>query len=224
MVDVKVYSGGSVSTQRVDDSAFGARVLQRTLKDAIVMYEANRRSGTAKTKTRGEVNGPNHKLWKQKHTGRARMGTTKAPHWRGGGVVFGPQPRDYSYHMPKKARRAALRSALCGKLRDGELSVADGWPADRPSTRGALSVLAALGLRDTSVLVVTEQPDRNVYLSLRNVPTADVAAVADLNARQVLLRKHVVFTPQAFAKLQEQFAAREPSRAERAMASERGGS
>ena len=111
MVEVKVYSGGSVDTRQVDESLFGERVLSRTVKDAVVMYEANSRAGTASTKTRGEVKGVNKKLWKQKHTGRARMGTTKAPQWRGGGVAFGPKPRDYSYHMPKKARRAALRSS-----------------------------------------------------------------------------------------------------------------
>ena len=98
MVEVKVYSGGSVSTQTVDESRFGERVLVRTLKDAVVMYEANLRQGNAKTKSRGEVAGPNSKMWKQKHTGRARMGSKKVVHWRGGGTAFGPKPRDYSYH------------------------------------------------------------------------------------------------------------------------------
>ena len=107
MVKVKKYSGGSVQSTEVDESLFGDRVLGRTLKDAVVMYEANSRAGTVKTKTRGEVKGPNQKLWRQKHTGRARMGTRKSPLWRGGGTVFGPRPRDYSYHMPRKARQVA---------------------------------------------------------------------------------------------------------------------
>ena len=200
MVEVRVYSGGSVSTQAVDDSAFGDRVLGRTLKDAAIMYEANRRAGTAKTRTRGEVAGPNRKLWKQKHTGRARMGTTKAPHWRGGGNAFGPRPRDYSYHMPLKARRVALRTALLSKFRDGEVAMADGWPTEAPSTKQAASVLRALGL-ERSVLVVTAEHDRNVYLSLRNLPYGDVCPVSDLNAHQVLLRRHMVLAPGAFDKL-----------------------
>ena len=124
MAQVKVYSGGSVSSRDVDASPFGDKVLGRTLKDAVVMYEANARQGTAKSKTRSEVAGPNKKLWKQKHTGRARMGSKKVVHWRGGGTAFGPVPRDYSYHMPKKARRAALRNAVFTKFDDGEVCVA----------------------------------------------------------------------------------------------------
>ena len=206
MVDVKVYTGGSVATRAVDESAFGDAVLKRTLKDAVVMYEANRRQGTAKAKTRGEVRGPNHKLWKQKHTGRARMGTQKAPHWRGGGVVFGPRPRDYSYAMPKKARRAALRSAVLSKFRDGEVAIADGWPTE-PSTKSAVAILQALGFAGESVLVVTHDRDTNLYRSLRNVPRVDVQVVSDLCARQVLLRKHMVLTPSALESLQQRFTA-----------------
>jgi large subunit ribosomal protein L4 len=214
MVDVKVYSGGSVATRSVDDSSFDDRVLKRTLKDAVVMYEANRRAGTAKALTRGEVAGPNKKLWKQKQTGRARMGTKKSPIWRGGGVAFGPRPRDYSYHMPKKARRAALRSALVSKLRDGEVAIAEGWPTERPSTNTAAGILQARGLHGQSVLVVTAEHDRTTYLSLRNVPWEDVRPVADLNAHQVLLRRHLVATPDAFDKLQQLMVPPSPRAAE----------
>ena len=205
MVEVKAYSEGSVQTREVDESLFGDLLLKRTLKDAVVMYEANARTGTVKTKTRGEVRGPNNKLWKQKHTGRARMGTKKAPHWRGGGTVFGPRPRDYSYQMPRKARRAALRSAVLSKLRDGELMLADGWPGadQKPSTKQAMSILAGLGLEGGSVLVVTEEHDTVLYRSLRNVPRVDVRPVSDLNAFEVLLRRHMVLTPGAMAKLEE---------------------
>ena len=212
MVEVKVYSGGSVSTRAVDESLFGDRILKRTLKDAVVMYEANVRTGTVKTRTRGEVKGPNKKLWKQKHTGRARMGTRKAPHWRGGGVVFGPRPRDYFYQMPRKARRAALRTALLSKFRDGEVAVADGWPAEQPSTKSAVAVLKALELADKGVLVVTEGHDPVLYRSLRNVPRVDVRPVSDLNAHEVLLRRHMVLTPGALTKLEEQMAAVPASR------------
>lgn len=200
MVEVKTFSSGSVGTRQVDESAFSGEVLNRTLKDAVVMYEANRRAGTAKTKTRSEVAGPNRKLWKQKHTGRARMGTKKSPVWRGGGVAFGPRPRDYSYAMPKKARRAALRSAVVSKFRDGEVAIAEGWPADAPSTKTAVGVLRSLEM-DRSALVVTDGVDRNLVLSLRNVPYVDVCPVSDLNAHQVLLRRHMVLTPAALDAL-----------------------
>ena len=204
MVEVKVYSGGSVSTRDVDVSRFGKRVLGRTLKDAVVMYEANLRQGTAKTKSRGQVAGPNAKLWKQKHTGRARMGSKKVVHWRGGGTAFGPKRRDYSYQMPVKARRVALRNALFSKFRDGEVSVADGWATDAPSTKQAVAVLSGIGLVK-SVLVVTDDLERNLYLSLRNVPGVDVAQLADLNARSVLLRRNLVLTPSAMDKLEARY-------------------
>ncbi len=200
MVKVKTYNGGSVGTRDVDVSAFGDRVLGRTLKEAVLMYEANRRQGTHKAKTRSEVRGPNKKLWAQKHTGRARMGTPKSPLWTGGGVVFPPVPRDYSYHMPKKARRAALFTAIFGKLRDQEVAVAEGFPADKPSTKAALAVLAALDM-PRSVTVVTEGADRNLWLSLRNVPGIHVMPVADLNAHDVLVRRYLVCTPAAMQSL-----------------------
>ena len=210
MAEVKVYSGGAVSSTDMDPALFGDKILGRTLKDAAVMYEANVRAGTAKAKTRGEVAGPNKKLWKQKHTGRARMGSKKVVHWRGGGVVFGPLPRDYSYQMPKKARRVALRNALYTKFVDGEVAVADGWPGDRPNTKQAASVLGALGL-DRSVLVVTAEHDKVLHLSLRNVPTVDVRPVDDLNARDVLLRRHLVLTPAAMERIKERFGDGSPS-------------
>ena len=204
MTQVKVYSAGAVTTRDVDPSVFGDRILGRTLKEALVMYEANARAGTAKTKTRSEVAGPNHKLWKQKHTGRARMGSEKAPHWTGGGVAFGPRPRDYSFHMPKKARRVAVRNAIYSKFRDGEVCVADGWPSGAPSTKHAVSILSALGVT-RSALVVTAEQDRVVWLSLRNVPHISVRPVSDLNAREVLLRRHMVLTPSALEAIKARF-------------------
>lgn len=206
MAEVKVYKGGSLASQDVDASVFGDKVLARTLKDAVVMYEANLRQGTAKTKTRSEVAGPNKKLWKQKHTGRARMGSKKVPHWRGGGTAFGPKPRDYAYHMPKKARRAALRNAIFTKFRDGEVCVADGWPSDAPSTKVAYQILHALGVQQ-SALVVTAEHDPVLYKSLRNVPHVSVRPVAELNAREVLVRRHLVLTPAALEQMQARIGA-----------------
>ncbi|MCA8974327.1 MAG: 50S ribosomal protein L4 [Planctomycetes bacterium] len=205
MVEVKVFEGGSVKSQDVDALSFGSKVLGRTLKDAIVMYEANRRQGTVRAKTRSMVRGGNKKLWKQKHTGRARMGTTKSPLWRGGGKIHPPEPRDHSYKMPKKARRAALRNAIYTKFRDGEVGIAAGWPADKPSTKAAHGILSGLGMLK-SATVVTSAVDRNLCLSLRNVPLVDVCTVDDLNARQVLLRRYLVLTPDAFEMVQKKFS------------------
>ena len=205
MVEVKVFQGGSVATKDVDAGAFGAKVLGRTLKDAVVMYEANARQGTVKAKTRSMVRGGNKKLWPQKHTGRTRMGTTKSPIWTGGGRIHPPAPRDHVYHMPKKARRVALRNAIFTKFRDGEVAIAEGWPTDKPSTKSAVSILSQLGMGN-SATVVTDANDRNLYMSLRNVPLVDVACLDDLNARQVLLRRYLVLTPAAYESLEKRFA------------------
>lgn len=204
MAEVKILQGGTVKKTDVDASVFGTRVLGRTLKDAVVMYEANARAGTHKTKTRAEVRGPNHKLWPQKHTGRARMGTDKSPLWRGGGITMGPRPRDYSYAMPVQARRAAVRNAVFTKFRDGEVAVIDGLPQGKPSTKSACKLLEQIGM-GRSTTVVTHAQDRAVYLSLRNVPLVDVCSVADLNARQVLLRRWLVVTPAALEAMKQRF-------------------
>lgn len=204
MAEVKILQGGTIKKMDVDASLFGTRVLGRTLKDAVVMYEANARAGTHKTKTRAEVRGPNHKLWPQKHTGRARMGTDKSPLWRGGGVTMGPRPRDYSYAMPVQARRAAVRNAVFTKFRDGEVAVVEGLPQGAPSTKTACKLLEQVGM-GRSTTVVTHAQDRAVYLSLRNVPLVDVCSVADLNARQVLLRRWLVVTPAALEAMKQRF-------------------
>jgi large subunit ribosomal protein L4 len=208
MVEVKVLKGGAVATKDVDAAAFGSKVLGRTLKDAIVMFEDNQRQGTVQARTRAMVKGPNKKLWPQKHTGRARMGTTKSPLWRGGGRIHPPEPRDHSYAMPKKARRVALRNALFTKFRDGEVAIASGWPTGKPSTKSAVGILGKLGM-GMSTTVVTTEVDQNLCLSLRNVPLVDVRTVADLNAHQVLLRRYLVLTPSAFAALEQRFAKKE---------------
>jgi large subunit ribosomal protein L4 len=131
------------------------------------------------------------------------MGSKKVVHWRGGGTAFGPRPRDYSYQMPVKARRVALRNALYTKFADGEVCIADGWPTERPNTKEAVAILSALEL-DRSVLVVTGDHDRNLYLSLRNVPQVDVSTFADLNALSVLTRRNLVLTSSAMAMLEAQ--------------------
>lgn len=189
-MQVKSYQSGSVGEVEFDDRPFHdrtgkARVLYRTLKDAVVMYQANQRIGTAKTRGRSEVKGTNKKPYRQKHTGRARAGDRKSPIWRGGGTVFGPRPRDYSYHMPAKARRVATRSALFGKLSDGEVVIADLGGFAVPSARMARKVLSDLGSPRRALIVLAER-DTNVWKSFRNFPGVEVRTAADLCAHDVV--------------------------------------
>lgn len=178
-MQVKTYKAGSLGTVEFDASAFGEKVLYRTLKDAVVMHQANQRQGTVRTKGRSDVAGTGKKPFKQKHTGRARAGSVKSPIWRGGGTVFGPLPRDYSYHMPKKARRVALRAALLGKLQDDELMIADFGDFTAPSAKAARSILADVGSPRRATLVLAK-PNENVWKSFRNFPGVEVRVASDL--------------------------------------------
>jgi len=184
-VKVKSYKGGSVRSVEFDAQPFGDKVLYRTLKDAVVMYQANQRLGTVNTRGRDQVAGSNKKPWKQKHTGRARAGDRKSPIWRGGGTVFGPKPRDFSYHMPTKARRVALRTALAGKLQDGELVIADLGSFSAPSARSARKILADLGAPRRATIVLSA-PDENVWKSFRNFQGVHVRVARDLCAHDVV--------------------------------------
>lgn len=189
-MQVKSYQAGSVGQVEVDEKPFfdkknESRVLYRTLKDAVVMFAANQRQGNASTKGRSEVKGTNKKPYRQKHTGRARAGDVKSPIWRGGGTVFGPKPRDYSYHMPAKQRRVALRSALLGKLIDEEVVVADLGDFAAPSSKSARKVLADLGSPRRATVVLTEG-DENIWKSFRNFPGVKVRRAVDLCAHDVV--------------------------------------
>ncbi|MHC4377181.1 MAG: 50S ribosomal protein L4 [Planctomycetota bacterium] len=189
-MQVKSYKAGTVGEVEFDEAPFGGKVLYRTLKDAVVMHQANQRQGTASTKGRSDVKGSNKKPYKQKHTGRARAGDVKSPIWRGGGTVFGPKPRDYSYHMPIKARRVALRTALAGKLRDDEVVIAELGDFGSPSAKSARKVLADLGVGATggqrrATLVLTERDD-NVWKSFRNFPGVKVRTADELCAFDVV--------------------------------------
>jgi large subunit ribosomal protein L4 len=184
-MQVKSYKAGSIGQVEIDERPFGSKVLYRTLKDAVVMHLANQRQGTVNTRGRAEVRGSNKKPWRQKHTGRARAGDRKSPIWRGGGTVFGPKPRDWSYHMPRKARRVALRSALAGKLRDEELVVADLGNYPAPSARTARKLLGELGRPERALIVLRERDDK-VWKSFRNFPGVQVRTADELCAFDVI--------------------------------------
>jgi large subunit ribosomal protein L4 len=208
MPTVPVYNmdGQPVGEMALDDAVFAAPVNRTLLHQAVVAYLANRRQGTHATRTRGQVSGGGRKPWRQKHTGRARQGSIRAPHWKGGGVVFGPHPRDYRQRLPVALRRAALRGALSVKAAGGALRVLDRLAFERPRTREFVRVLRNLGLEDQRALVVTAGHDPVVYLSARNVEDVRVQPAADLNAYEVLRARTVILTQDAVRAVEEALA------------------
>lgn len=204
MAQLQVYDGkaGKVKKESFDEKAFGEKVLGRTLREAVLMYEANARQGTVDTKERNAVAGTTKKMYKQKHTGRARHGSMKVPNWRGGGVVGGPHPRDFGWGMPRKALRVALRSALLGKLREGEVSLLSSVAFERPSSKQARGILQALGV-EGSCCVVLDKPDAHVWKSFRNFPRVAVKTAKDLNAFDVCSYRRLLMTPGALEDLRE---------------------
>lgn len=197
---VKSYKAGKLGSVELDTQAFGEKVLWRTLKDAADMYATNLRQGTVKTKGRSEVAYSRKKLWKQKHTGRARAGDRRNPVWRGGGTIFGPLPRDWSYHMPVKARRVALKSALLGKLKDEEFIVAELPKLDKPSSKSVRQLLSGLG-EARRVLFVLAQSNEGFWKSARNFPGVSVRTAAELSAHDVVKATLIVAEQGAYEAL-----------------------
>ncbi|UJS17408.1 MAG: 50S ribosomal protein L4 [Candidatus Jettenia sp.] len=198
-MEILVYNklGEKVNNIQLNEKKYGGPVRTRLLRDAVIMYEANKRQGTACTKTRGEVAGGGKKPWVQKHTGRARAGSIRSPIWKGGGVSFGPRPRDYSYSIPKKARKLALFSALTAKIRDNELLVLESLEFDTPKTKQMVGILKALGINGGSCLIVLPKADEIVWKSARNIPSVKVMTSAELNAYDVLKPKKILITREA---------------------------
>lgn len=188
---------GKYTTEKLDP----ASVKEEVIHQVVVNYLANQRQGTHSTKTRGEVSGGGRKPWRQKHTGRARQGSIRAPHWVGGAIVFGPKPRDYSYELPKTLRKVALREAIEGKLRDNELFLLDSIKIDKPKTKEMVSILKKLGL-DGSVLIITPDKDENLILSSRNIPQVTVKRVLDVNAYDIVSHNRVLVLKEAMQKLE----------------------
>lgn len=186
----------------VDEELFGARVRQKVLRDVILMYEANKRVGTASVKRRGEVRGGGRKPWRQKHTGRARAGSIRSPIWKGGGCVFGPKPRDFSYKVPKKQMRIALDSALLSKFRDKETSVIESMDFEKPRTKAMAILLDKIGVRESCLIGVRDNAP-NVHLSARNLKRVRVTPVAELNAYDLLYHRNLLLTRDALDRLIE---------------------
>ena len=204
-LDVIDRQGRPVEKVSVADKAFGAEVKAHLLHQVVRMQLANRRRGTASTKTRGEVSGGGRKPWRQKGTGRARQGSTRSPLWRGGGVALGPRPRDYAYKLPKKVRRAALCSALSMKIQEGLLKVIDNLEIPAPKTRQMISFLKDLGVNRAAILLLADD-NNNVQLAARNLPAVKVLRVEGVNIYDLLAYDYLICTREALMKLQERVA------------------
>jgi large subunit ribosomal protein L4 len=176
-------------------------VKEHLIFEAVVNFRANQRRGTASTKTRAEVRGGGRKPWRQKGTGRARAGSTRSPIWRSGGITFGPKPRDYSYKLPRKAKRNALKSALAMKYADKQIMVLNSLQFKEPKTKEGMKFLKNLNIE--SALVIDNPENRNVFLSLRNIPKVKAIDFTQVNIYDVLNHKSLVFSQKAFESLME---------------------
>jgi large subunit ribosomal protein L4 len=196
MIEAPHYSaaGAKKKSVRLPEALFDGTVNEDLLHRAVVTFLANQRQGTSDTKTRSEVSGGNQKPWRQKGTGRARQGSTRAPHWRHGGIVFGPHPRSYRLGIPKKMRQLARKSALNARAREQVLFVVDALEYEKPKTKTLAELLAKLGVAEQKVLVLTAGAAHahNVYLSGRNIPDVRVMRFADATAYEILWSSAVV--------------------------------
>lgn len=190
-------TGDEPARVTVDESILGDRVRRRSVRLAVLQYQANRRVGTACTRTRREVAGSDRKPWKQKHTGRARHGDRRSPIWKGGGTTFGPRPRSYRTGLTRRHRLEALKDALLGKLRDGEVVLFDRLQLEKPRTREAAALLKRVG-RPGSTLVVTAERDEIQWRSFRNLPRVSVLPAAEVNALAILSHRTLVLERTAF--------------------------
>ena len=206
MANVSVYNmeGNEVGSMELNDAVFGVEVNEHLVHMAVVQQLANNRQGTQKAKTRSEVSGGGRKPWRQKGTGHARQGSTRAPQWTGGGIVFAPVPRDYSFKMNKKEKRAALKSALTSRVQANKLIVLDQLTMDAPKTKAMQNVLNSLNVN--KALVVTKENDANVVLSARNIPDVKTALVNTINVYDVMKYNTVVLTKDAVAAIEEVYA------------------
>lgn len=201
-VDVLDLSNKKVGSLELADAVFAAPVNEALLYEAVRHHLASRRRGTAKTKTRHEVAGSGKKLWKQKGTGRARMGSIRSPLWRHGGTVHGPQPRSYAYHLPRKMQLGALRSALSAKLRDGELRIIREFALTEPKTKLMQQALATLEAKKT-VLLVDNSDNRNLTLSSRNLDGVKLVSSREVNVYDLLGHEQILLSEAAASKLSE---------------------
>ena len=206
MANVSVYNieGKEVGSLELNDAVFGVEINEHLVHMAVVQQLANNRQGTQKAKTRSEVSGGGRKPWRQKGTGHARQGSTRAPQWTGGGVVFAPTPRDYSFKMNKKEKRAALKSALTSKVVDKKIVVLDEIKFEEIKTKNFVNVMKNLNV-DKALMVINDN-DSNVILSARNIPDVKVSQPNTINVYDILKYDTLVVTKDAVAKIEEVYA------------------
>lgn len=199
-VEVLDTNGSKVSELSLNDAVFSGEVKEHLFYEVVKMQLANKRSGTASTKTKGEVSGGGIKPWKQKGTGRARSGSNRSPLWRHGGTVFGPHPRDYSYKLPKKVMKEALKNALRLRLQEGKLKVLSSIELNEPKTKAALDLLKKHGFENA--LIVIDGPNRNLELAVRNLKDFQVQKAGGLNVYDILSYDNLVMTRGALEKVE----------------------
>ena len=206
MANVSVYNmeGKEVGSIELNDAVFGVEVNEHLLHMAVLQQLANKRQGTQKAKTRSEVSGGGRKPWRQKGTGHARQGSTRSPQWKGGGIVFAPTPRDYSFKLNKKEKRAALKSALTSVVNESKFIVVDDLKLDEVKTKKMVGALKALNAE--KALVVLEGTNENIALSARNIPTVKVAYVNTINVYDILKYNTMVLSKDAVAAIEEVYA------------------
>lgn len=207
VVKVKNLKSEEVGELELSDEVFGAPLNKALIYSAVKCYMANQRAGTSATKTRGDVRGSGKKLWKQKGTGRARIASLRSPLWKGGGNVHGPQPRDWSYSIPKKMRRGAIRSVLSERLREGGLIIVDTFELPSHKTKELTTTLDALGLNGPT-LVVDSTRASNLALSSRNLRDVTLISPSDVNIYNLLTHEQVAITSEAAAQLDKQLSNR----------------
>lgn len=206
-LDVLNLEAKTVGSVDLNDAVFGIEPNTQTVFEAVVMQRASLRQGTHSTKTRTEVRGGGKKPWRQKGTGRARTGSIRSPHWRGGGVVFGPKPRSYKYSLNRKVRRLAVRSALSQHVLDSTLKVVEDLTFENVKTKAFITVMGALELeRKTLFVVSNEEEVTNAYLSMRNLSNTMLLTVQDLNTYDLVNADALVFTQKAAVEAGEVFA------------------
>ena len=206
MANVSVYNkeGKEVGTLELNDAVFAAPINEHLVHMAVVQQLANKRQGTQSAKTRSEVSGGGKKPWRQKGTGHARQGSTRSPQWTGGGVVFAPKPRDYSFKMNRKEKNAAIKSVLTSKVNDSKLVVLDELKLEAIKTKEVVAILKNLNVE--KALIVTADKDENVVISARNIPTVRTAFTNTINVYDMLKYDTVVVTKDAVAKIEEVYA------------------
>ena len=207
MANVSVYNmeGKEVGTIDLNDAVFGVEVNEHLLHMAVVQHLANRRQGTQKAKTRSEVSGGGRKPWRQKGTGHARQGSTRAPQWTGGGVVFAPVPRDYSFKLNRKEKQAALKCALSDRVAGGKVMVLDELKLDKIATKDFAKIMSNLNAGPKALVVIADN-DKNVVLSARNIPDVKTSLTGEINTYDVMNARTLILTKDAVAKIEEVYA------------------